>query len=253
MVVDWTPVSHVTKVDPAKSLPAEVGAIAGTDLVMVGGSDNVTVENTTDTVETIREAAGSIPILQEPYRSSQVSRETFDLVDGIAVPAVYNGNQQHFISKHIEFFTELSTTPSEVRGTDLPLVGGLIERRGHAAIAELTEKIIGEGYVIQNPDSRAAEVAGATEPFSTDRVAGTALATESFYRFPIMYIEYSGTYGGTEDVAAAARHLDETVLLYGGGIRSGEQSREILDAGADAVVVGDCFHEDVDRFRDTLP
>nr|WP_235007303.1 geranylgeranylglyceryl/heptaprenylglyceryl phosphate synthase [Haloarcula mannanilytica] len=57
------------------------------------------------------------------------------------------------------------------------------------------------------------------------------------------YIDYSGTHGGPEDVNAAAKYLDETCLFYGGGIESHQQTTEILNAGADAVVVGDCFHE----------
>jgi len=43
------------------------------------------------------------------------------------------------------------------------------------------------------------------------------------------------------------------ILLYGGGIQRAAQTEEILNAGADAVVVGDIFHEDPERFLDTIP
>lgn len=253
MVVDWDRISHITKVDPAKPLPDDLAVLSGTDLVLVGGSDNVTAENTTEAIAQIRNTVDELPVLQEPYRADHVSRETFDRVDGIAVPAVYNGNREHFLEKHLDFFTDLGSTPASVRGAGLPVVGDMIERRGREAISELAQHIIGEGYVIQNPDSRAAEVSGAAEPFSREEVAGAALATEAFYRFPIFYIEYSGTYGGTADVQAAAPHLDDTILLYGGGITSRDQTMDILEAGADAVVVGNCFHDDVAQYRDTFP
>lgn len=86
-----------------------------------------------------------------------------------------------------------------------------------------------------------------------EQIAGAVLATESFYGFPIFYIEYSGTYGGPRDVTAAVKYLNETVLLYGGGIKRRARTEEILNAGADAVVVGDCFHEDPQQYLQTIP
>ena len=253
MDVDWRGIDHVTKVDPAKSLPADPSILAGTDLVMVGGSDGVTDANTLEAVDAIREAAPDVPIFQEPYDDAQVTLETVDAIDAMAIPAVYNGDSDHFVGKHLGMYTELATQPASILGAGLPLVGSVIESKGRAAVAEITEKIVPEGYVIQNLDSAAAVTAGVSEVFSTDQVAGAALATETFYDFPIFYVEYSGTYGGPEDVAAAADQLEETVLLYGGGIDTREKAREILEAGADAIVVGDCYHDDPDRFVETIP
>lgn len=72
-----------------------------------------------------------------------------------------------------------------------------------------------------------------------------------FYDFPLFYIEYSGQFGETADVHAAATALDETRLLYGGGIDSAQKATQVLDAGTDAVVVGDCFHEDSKAYLKT--
>ena len=253
MDVDWRGIDHITKVDPEKPLPAEPSILAGTDLVMVGGSDGVTEANTLETVAAIREAAPDVAIFQEPYDDAQVTLETVEAVDAVAVPAVYNGDADHFVGKHLGMYTELATSPTSILGANLPLVGSVIESKGRAAVAEMTEKIVPEGYVIQNLESAAAVTAGVSEVFSTDQVAGAALATETFYDFPIFYVEYSGTYGGPEDVAAAADQLEETVLLYGGGIDSQERATTILEAGADAIVVGDCYHENPDRFVETIP
>ncbi|ELZ10112.1 geranylgeranylglyceryl phosphate synthase-like protein [Halovivax asiaticus JCM 14624] len=254
MQLDWTGIDHVTKVDPEKAMPSDPASLlAATDLVMVGGSDGVTEENTIATIEAVRDAAPDVPIFQEPYNADQVTKETVDAVDVLSVPAVYNGDMKHFVGKHVSMYAQLASKPSSMMGTSLPVVGSVIESKAEGVVADLTEKIVGEGYVIQHTDSAAARTAGATEPFTTEEVAGAALATETFYGFPIFYVEYSGTYGGPADVEAAAAHLEDTVLLYGGGIDSREKAEEILDAGADAVVVGDCFHDDREKFTETIP
>lgn len=253
MDIAWDAIDHVTKVDPAKPLPDDLGILRETDLIMVGGSDDVTAENTRRAVARLHEAVPSIPIVQEPYDSTHVSGETIEAVDRVAVPAVFNGDRDHFVAKHIDFFTEICRKPQAVTGASLPLVGEVIAAKGRAAVREVASIIMAEGYVIQNLDSKAATLTGVERVLSPDEVAGAALATETFYGFPIFYVEYSGTYGGTEDVEAAAPYLEETTLLYGGGIRSREQADEILAAGADAIVVGDCFHDDPDRFARTIP
>ena len=253
MFIDWSDIAHVTKVDPAEDPPEDLEILEHTDLVIVGGSDGVTQENSLDAIQRIKSRFPDLPLFQEPYSSSHVSSETIDAADMFSIPAVYNGDRENFVGKHVDFFTEVGRKPEAVIGAGLPVVGELLASRGRDAIAGFAEKILAEGYVIQNVDSKAASVTGATARYSPDQVAGAALATESFYRFPVFYIEYSGTYGGPEDVEAAATYLDDTVLLYGGGITSREQTQEILAAGADAVVVGDCFHDDTERYLQTIP
>ncbi|SIS06932.1 heptaprenylglyceryl phosphate synthase [Natronorubrum thiooxidans] len=239
MAIDWGEITHITKVDPAKALPADLDVLEGTDLVVVGGSDGVTAANALEAIQAIRRAIPATPVLQEPSSPAHVSRATVDAVDAIVVPAVYNGDRDHFVGKHVDIFTELG-------------------RNGASAASELTTAlletpILGVGYVIQHLESAAAATSGVDTAYTPDQVAGAALATETLYDFPIFYVEYTGRYGGSEDVDAAARVLEETTLLYGGGIDSREKAREILAAGADAIVVGDCFHDDLERFQATIP
>ncbi|WP_293033024.1 heptaprenylglyceryl phosphate synthase [Natronococcus sp.] len=253
MNVDWDEITHVTKVDPAKPLPSDLGVLEGTDLILVGGSDGVTERNSFAALERVADAFPELPIFQEPYSSSHVSRDTIEAADAVSIPAVYNGDRDHFVGKHLELFTEVGQKPDELLGSSVPLVGELIASKGIEAVSELTETVVGEGYVVQHRESTAAAVSGVETAYSSEEVAGAALATETFYDFPIFYVEYSGTYGGPEDVEAAARYLEETALFYGGGIDSSEKVTEILEAGADAIVVGDCFHDDPETFRETIP
>ena len=118
-------------------------------------------------------------------------------------------------------------------------------------MAEVTNKICAVGYVVQNIESKAASVAGVTEPLSIGEVRGAALATEIFYDFPLFYVEHSGQFGETGVMNAAASMLDETGLLYGGGIDSAQKANAVLAAGADAIVVGDCFHNDREAYLQT--
>ncbi|WP_049926534.1 heptaprenylglyceryl phosphate synthase [Halopiger goleimassiliensis] len=253
MQIDWDAITHVTKVDPAKSLPGDLSVLEGTDMILVGGSDGVTEANVLETIDALEEQYPEMPVLQEPNGSDHVSRTTIDRVDAIAVPAVYNGDREHFVGKHLDLFTEIGQKPDELFGTNVPLVGGLVKSKGQEVVADLASKLVGEAYVVQNLASAAADQAGVEDQYTPEQVAGAALATEAFYGFPVFYVEYSGTYGGPEDVEAAARYLEETTLFYGGGIDSAAKAEEILEAGADAIVVGDCFHDDPETFRETIP
>lgn len=253
MNVDWDEITHVTKVDPAKALPSDLDVLEGTDLVIVGGSDDVTEANTLEAIRAIADAVPETPIVQEPYSSSQLSTETIDAADALAIPAVYNGDRRHFVGKHVDLFTEVGRKPDDGIESGLPAVGDLLATAGVDALGELSASLLGEGYVVQHLESAAATRAGVESTYTPEQVAGAALATETLYGFPIFYIEYSGTYGGPDDVEAAARCLEETTLFYGGGIDSREKATAILAAGADAIVVGDRFHDDPATFRETIP
>jgi phosphoglycerol geranylgeranyltransferase len=68
----------------------------------------------------------------------------------------------------------------------------------------------------------------------------------------IVYVEYSGTFGDTEKVAAAHDALDDATLFYGGGIHDYESANEMA-AHSDVIVVGDLLHDEgVDAVRETV-
>ncbi len=251
MTIDWDPITHVTKVDPAKELPSDLEVLEGTDLILVGGSDGVTETNTLEAIRAIDEHLPSVPVCQEPNGSSHVSRE-IDAVDALAVPAVYNGDRDHFVGKHVDLFTEIGRKP-EKPSARVCQSWATSSRRKASTWSPNSPRSCSARVRRPEPRVRGGRSRRRRVDVDPDQVAGTALATETFYRFPIFYVEYSGTYGGPADVEAASRYLEETTLLYGGGIDSAKKATEILEAGADAIVVGDCFHDDPETFRETIP
>lgn len=257
--LDWDEIRHITKVDPEKFDQEKYGeehreALSGTDAVMISGSDGVTAENTSETLEALKDL-DKITI-QEPYRSSHVSEKNASEFDYIGVPSVINGNGKHLLGKHIDFYSKFPDKIEDARNRaarKAPLNGFFQEVAEEYAEAYLRDKFFSQAYVVQNKDSSVAELSEVGESMSLDEVRGVSETINTQADFDVMYIEYSGTYGDPEIVREASEHLKDTPLLYGGGIRSYEQAEEMLEAGADAVVVGDFFHDEPDRFPETIP
>lgn len=208
---------HAFKIDPAKELPdADVEAIAesGTDGVIVGGSDGVTLENVLDLLARFRRF--SVPLALE------IS----------TVESVTPGFDYYFI-------------PTVLNAADPKWITGL----HHEALREYGhmmnfEEVVTEGYCIVNPDCKAAQLTGAAEVLDEDSIEAYARMTEKLFRLPIFYLEYSGIYGDVQAVRAAKQVLENSRLFYGGGIRTAEQAREMAEI-ADTIVVGNIIYEDL--------
>lgn len=240
--------SHVTKVDPENSKRVPIAFpryLRHTDAISVGGSADVTDENTARTFELL--APLSTPAFHEPSGPTHVTPETLSASAFLAVPQVLNGDDEAFVGT-------FGAGVEAVRDGMAPdLIGRLswVPGVGDRLAATLTDLLISnaviEAYIVQNPDSAAARESGVTVEDVLD-AADTrrrAMAAEYVLGAEILYLEYSGSYGGDEAVAALSAMddaLDWTRVWYGGGIDSREKANAILEAGADAIVVGDAFH-----------
>lgn len=208
---DWV---HVTKLDPDKRLsPEAIAEIAasGTDALMLSGTLNVTRENLDELRRQV--AAYDLPLVVEPAGVEGV------LVDGI----------------------DLLFVPSVMNTTDVRWIVGT----HHAWVQQepvAWEKVVQEAYIVLNPDSAVGRVTGARCPLSPASAAAYATVADRYFCFPIVYVEYSGTYGDPAVVKAVRDAVDRAVLYYGGGIRTAGQAAEMARY-ADTVVVGNAVYE----------
>lgn len=222
--MDYKQWRHAFKVDPAKTLTddeLERLAESGTDCLIVGGTDGVTLENVLDLLVRIRRY--SVPVALE------VS----------TVESVTPGFDYYFI-------------PTVLNSTKTEWVNGI----HHAALKEYGhmmnwDEIITEGYCILNIDCKAAKLTGVQEVPDEEDIVAYARMAEHLFNLPVLYLEYSGTYGDPDIVKAAACVLNKTRLFYGGGIRTAEEAKQMA-AIAQTIIVGNIIYEDIEAALTTV-
>lgn len=255
---DWT---HVTKVDPEtdKQLPLAYPLyLSRTSAVSVGGSSDVTDRNTEETFELL--ALADVPTFHEPSEATHVTDETRERADFMAVPEVLNGDTEALVGtlgKGLEYVREdLGPRLVEQKvGISLDPDGFFGSRLADFAAGYLIEEAVFEAYIIMNPDSAAAREAKVSEAdlLTPQEAKERALAAEYHLESEIVYLEYSGTFGGSEAediLASVGDAVSWSRIWYGGGLDNRENALAMLDAGADAIVVGDVFHEVAAEERD---
>ncbi len=215
---------HVFKIDPAKNISdedLEKICESGTDVILVGGTDGITLDNVLDILVRVRRY--TVPIALEISTVESVTPG----YDYYFIPTVLNSSETKWVK-------------------DLH----------HAAIKEygdimVWEELVAEGYCVLNPDCKVAQATSANTDLSEDDVIAYARMAENYFKLPIFYLEYSGTYGDVEIVRATKNVLTTTKLFYGGGITSVEQAKEMA-AIADTVVVGNIIYEDLQAALKTV-
>jgi putative glycerol-1-phosphate prenyltransferase len=215
---------HVFKLDPNKEISdeqLEKVCESGTDAVIVGGTDGVTLENVLDLMARIRRY--TIPCVLE--------------VSGIET--ITPGFDLYFI-------------PTILNSSDANWITGL----HHQAVKEFGEiidwdELILEGYCIINEDCKVAKLTKAKTDVTTDDVKAYAMMAEKMFQLPIFYLEYSGKYGDVELVADVKKVLKNTTLFYGGGISTVEQAAE-MGKHANVIVVGNAIYENFEQALATV-
>lgn len=215
--MDYQTWRHVFKLDPAKEISdghLERICESGTDAILIGGSDNVTLDNVLDLMARVRRF--TVPAVLEISTVESVTPG----FDYYFIPTVLN-----------------SENPKWIKGLH------------HEAIREYGElmdwdELVPEGYCILNPDCKAAKLTDAKTDLDMEDVVAYARLAEHFFRLPIFYLEYSGTYGDKKLVEKVKQQLSDTRLFYGGGIDSAEKAREMA-ALSDTVVVGNIIYTNI--------
>ncbi|GGB10650.1 heptaprenylglyceryl phosphate synthase [Macrococcus hajekii] len=218
---DW---QHAFKLDPAKSIDDDALqkiCESGTDAIIVGGTDDVTMDNVLDLMSRIRRY--TVPCALEISNLESV----IPGFDRYLVPSVLN-------SPNVQFHNGL-------------LIEAL-KQYGHMLNFE---EFTMEGYIVLNPDSKVAKLTAADTSLDSDSLYAYGQMVEHFYRYPVCYIEYSGTYGDVSKVAELKSALQNTRLVYGGGIETLQQAQEMFQY-ADTIVVGNIIYSDLKQALETV-
>ena len=245
---EWT---HITKVDPEgeKQLPVLFPSyLSHTSAVSVGGSRDVTDESTEETFALL--ADSGVTAFHEPSESTHVTEQTRDHAEFLAVPEVLNGDSKALVGtlgRGIDYVREDLGPELLERKIGLPLSGLFGDRARDFIAGMMIEEAVFEAYIIMNTDSAAAREANVTDEdlLTAQQAKERALAAQHHLDSEVIYLEYSGTFGG-EEAVGILEAIDDGVswsqLWYGGGLDNRENAERVLEAGADAVVVGDVFH-----------
>lgn len=206
---------HIFKLDPAKGISdeqLEMICESGTDAVIVGGTDHITLDGVLDLLSRIRR---------------------------YTVPCILEISSMEAISPGFDYYF----IPMVMNSTDKKWMMDI----QHQAIKEFKDimdwdEIFMEGYCILNEDAKAFTHTKSYLP-DEDDVTAYAHMAEHVFHLPIFYMEYSGKYGDPELVKKVKGQLDNTLLFYGGGIGNTFQAREMKEH-ADVIIVGNSIYTD---------
>ncbi|KGX88236.1 heptaprenylglyceryl phosphate synthase [Pontibacillus litoralis] len=205
---------HVFKLDPNKEIndkDLEDICESGTDAIMVGGTDGVTLDQVLSLLARIRRF--TVPVILEISNMESVTP----------------GYDYYFV-------------PTVLNSADKEWTMGMHHKavQQYGAMIDWDEMML-EGYCILNPESKAYQRTNCDMPNEEEIIAYAEMA-EHMFKLPIFYVEYSGMYGDAKIVEQVSHVLKHTLLFYGGGIASEEQAREMKQY-ADVVVVGNVIYE----------
>jgi putative glycerol-1-phosphate prenyltransferase len=214
----------VFKLDPAReidNLTLDRVCLSGTDAIIIGGSSDVTYDNTVDLLARVRKYA--LPCVLE-ISITEAIVPGFDLY---FIPVVLNSTNTDFI------------TGQHQRAL-----------RDYGALLHW-EQIVPEGYLILNQQSTAAEVTQAKCDLTEQDVVAYARMADKLFRMPIFYMEYSGVFGNMDWVQQAVNVLQGAQLFYGGGIDSPEKAYLAAQA-AHTIVVGNAIYDCLEQALATV-
>ncbi|WP_423802979.1 heptaprenylglyceryl phosphate synthase [Paenibacillus dendrobii] len=214
MIKPWR---HVFKLDPDREIDdnaLEAVCMSGTDAIMVGGSSGVTYDNTVDLLSRVRRY--ELPCVLEVSNLEMIV-PGFDLY---MIPMVMNTADTKWITgQHQQ----------------------AVEEYGYMIPWDL---LVPEGYIILNSDSTVARMTGAQTELDAAGAAAYAQVADKLMSLPVVYAEYSGTFGDMDTVKKIHQSVNTARLFYGGGIHDAETAAKAA-AVCDTIVVGNAVYDNL--------
>jgi putative glycerol-1-phosphate prenyltransferase len=218
---------HIFKLDPEKPISeSQLMALcnSGTDAIIVGGTLGITRANVSKLLSRLRAVNCQLPLIHE-VSTVEAIVNGFDFY---LVPLVLNArNPEWLFAAH------------------------------HKAIKELDElidwkRILLEGYIVLNQDSSVAQLTESQTELSLEDICAYAAIADQMLQLPILYIEYSGSYGDVDLMRELKCVVNNSQIFYGGGINTSERAR-IMSRYADTIVVGNIIYQDFAAALATVP
>lgn len=213
---------HFTLLDPEEFSPETAAKTVrevescGTAAVMVGGSTIVSTPHLDDVVKAVKKAV-KIPIILFPNNVTGISK----YADAIWFMSLLNSSDPYFI-------------------TGAQILGAPIIRKFGLETIPLGYVTVGEGGAV-SVVGRACPI-----PYDKPRLAVAHALAAQYFGMHFFYLE-----GGSgvkqpvpNDMIRMVKSTVDIPLIVGGGIRTGEQARNVVSAGADAVVTGTITEEE---------
>ena len=207
---------HMVLIDPEVAKPEQAAKVAreaerqGTAAIMVGGSTVALVEQVDAVVKAIKEAVG-IPVILFPNNVTGISK----YADAIWFMSLLNSSDPYFI------------------------IGAQV--LGAPAVKAYGIEPIPMGYVIIGSGVTAGFIGRATPlPRGKPELAAAFALAAQFLGMRFVYLEAgSGAEEPvSEEMVRAVREAVDIPIIVGGGIRTGEQARRLVEAGANIIVTG---------------
>lgn len=225
---NWRTWRHVTKLDPDRPNPPDLLRTvyaSGTDAVMVGGSTGMTLAAVSDLLMRLQDAPMPVALEVSSPQSAMPGAGLF------LVPLVLN-----------------TADAAWMGGAQARALAGLLPVFGPIIPWGL---MLPEAYLVLNPNSSVARLTGADTSLDPAGAAGYAAFAGRVLRLPLLYVEYSGTFGDMDLLRAVKSAAGDAHVIYGGGIETGQQAA-LAGAGADTVVVGNLVYTDPERLSETV-
>ncbi len=224
---------HISLIDPEKVTPQSASKIARevesckTTAIMVGGSTLTSTSHLDDVVEAIKKTV-KIPVILFPNNITGICK----YADAIWFMSLLNSSDPYFI------------TGAQVLGAPIIKKFGL--------------EVIPLGYIIVGENSAVSVVGRACPiPYTKPELAVAHALAAQYFGMRFVYLEAGS--GAKKpppnDMIKMVKEATHITLIVGGGMRTGEQVKEAVDAGADVIVTGTVIEEeggDVDKIRELV-
>ncbi len=225
---NWRAWRHVTKLDPDRPLDERTLDLvysSGTDAIMVGGSTGMTQAAVSSMLDRLRDSPVPVALEVSSLESAMPGAGLF------LIPLVLNTDRAEW----------LGGAQARAMANLLPVVGPIIP----------WHLLLPEAYLVLNPASTVARVTRAKTDLSAAEAAAHAAFAGRVLRLPLVYVEYSGTFGDMDLVRAVKENAGEAQVVYGGGISTPDQAAA-AGAVADTVVVGNLIYRHPELLRQTV-